>query len=347
MKVLIVDDSAVYRSFVKDALTEIKSVEVVGTAPNGKVALDLLPSSGAELVILDLEMPEMDGLQTLREMRRQKMLQRVIFFSGASGSGGMRTIEALSEGAEDFIAKPDGSLSDPTEIKSKILSQLRDKILQFEAPKKKLRPSSDPPRGTAYARKELSTFRPEVIVIGSSTGGPPALEKALHGLGGLGNCPILIAQHMPPEFTTSLALRLEKVTGLPCSEGKHQEELKAGRIYVAPGDYHMEIKKAGDQHQVVLHQKPHRNFVRPAVDHLFESAAKIFSKKCFALVLTGMGEDGKDGCRAVKECGGGVMIQDQESCVVFGMPGAVYQDGTFDDIGNLQNINQCLRRMLA
>lgn len=185
---------------------------------------------------------------------------------------------------------------------------------------------------------------PSAIVIASSTGGPAAHDTIFKGLKGKLRCPIFIAQHMPPVFTTSFAKRIGGHAQLPSKEAKHFEVV-ANEIYVAPGDYHMSLDLVNGQIMTRLDQGPQRNSVRPAADFLFESATKVYGSKLMGLVLTGMGEDGLDGARAIKTAGGGLMIQNQESCVVFGMPGAVHAAGAFDAQGDLMAIQSMLQRM--
>jgi two-component system chemotaxis response regulator CheB len=190
-------------------------------------------------------------------------------------------------------------------------------------------------------------FQPKVVVIGSSTGGPTALEKIFSSIQGPVRCPILIVQHMPPVFTATLAERLGKISNIPAGEAKHLEILQNNRIYVAPGNFHMLLSLHGNDVRFILDQGPTLNFVRPSVDLLFSSAAKIYQNKCFGIILTGMGEDGKMGANEVKRMGGCVMIQNKESSVVFGMPGAVFSSGAFDKMGDLNEISSTLQEKMT
>jgi two-component system chemotaxis response regulator CheB len=355
MRVLIVDDSVVFRSQIKAALVGVPGIEVVGVATNGKIALQKLAQSSVDVVTLDMEMPEMGGIETIREIRKAKFPVKVIVFSSHTARGSAAALEALAAGAQDLVAKPSGADVNFENAAQKIKEELVPKILQFASGR------SEPGRPAApafvkgasvgtsssFIKKDLDTFRPSVIVIGSSTGGPPALERALAGLPKSIRIPIVIAQHMPPVFTASLAARLQDVTGIKAAEGKDGEELLADRIYVAPGNYHLSIGKRGTTNVLKLDQNPQRNSVRPAVDVLFETAAEVFQHKVCAVVLTGMGEDGMVGAVAIKNKGGGILIQDQASCVVFGMPGAVFNAGAYDFIGNLGDINGHLKRLCS
>lgn len=349
MNILIVDDSIVFRSQIKKALEGISGMDVVGTVSNGKLAIEKLQQLPVDLVILDQQMPEMDGLQTLKEMKKRELKPKVIMYSSLTTTGSQLTLDALANGAHDFITKPSGGALTFDTAQKAIreglvvkISQFIDKSMTPTIPQKRpevgVLPSKD------FLKVDLQIMRPEIIVIGSSTGGPPALEKVLDKISVTPKVPILIAQHMPPIFTHSLAKRIEKETGAVCNEAVDNEKLQNNRIYVAPGDYHMTLEKKMDGHVYIrLDQTPHQNSVRPAVDPLFKTAAEIYKNHCLGIILTGMGEDGVRGCNEVKKHGGGVMIQNKESCVVFGMPGAVMQAGCYDEIGDLMKINNLIR----
>lgn len=351
IRVLIVDDSVVFRSQIRTAIERCPDIEVVGAANNGKIALQKLEQLSVDVVTLDMEMPEMDGPETIREIRRRGFPVRILVFSARTKRGSEAAVQALFTGADDILAKPE-ALSPGVGLPVDLLAQeLTPKILQFRKPgpaKQKpetMAASQNVIKKTSMEKIKLDSLAPSVIVIGSSTGGPQALEKVLESLRAPLKVPILIVQHMPPVFTTSLARRIQERTGIECLEGVDREELKANRIYIAPGNYHMSLNKSGESIRISLNQNPPRNSVRPAVDVLFESAAKIFGKKCLGMVLTGMGEDGLYGCRAIKEVGGAVAIQNKESCVVFGMPGAVFQNDLQDEIGDLARLNHLVVRL--
>ncbi len=380
MRVLVVDDSVVFRSQISAALGGIPGVVVAGTAPNGSIALQKLSQLSVDLVTLDVEMPDQDGIQVLKEIRKAGFPVRVIMFSSQTSRGADKTLEALVSGADDFVAKPGGAGLTPENAPEVIRQALMPKVMQFmresgagasgfqgeTAPTsasgslfsvpsvstsqvETRRPfaTSQAPATVSQSRSVmLETFIPDVIVIASSTGGPAALDLVFSQIQGPVGVPILIAQHMPPVFTASLAKRLGDVTGIPSREAKNGEVLSANQIYVAPGDFHLSIE--GIWPGIVktkLDQAPQRNSVRPAADYLFEAAAKVFGRKCMGVVLTGMGEDGCVGAQAIKDAGGAIMIQNQESCVVFGMPGAVHRLGLFDGQGTPAEIGGCLKRM--
>ena len=342
LKVLIADDSIVYRSQIRSALADLPLVEVVGASSNGKLAVDRIKQNDIDLLILDLEMPEMDGLATLRELQKIGKRTKVLMFSSLSKRGAEITLEALQLGANDFVAKPGAITGSPTEsaphvyirdlIEPKIRALFPERFgLADSAVSQEKKPAEK------YATILWEVFRPKVLVIGSSTGGPHTLEKIFSGLRSPLQCPILIAQHMPPIFTATLAERLQKISGIPAAEGIHGEPLE-NKIYMAPGDFHMTVQESGGAVTIALDKGPMENFVRPAVDPLFRSAAQIFKDKCLGLVLTGMGSDGKNGCLKIKEAGGAVIIQDKPSSTVYGMPGAVFETGAFDKISTPDEI---------
>ncbi|KAB8029779.1 chemotaxis-specific protein-glutamate methyltransferase CheB [Fluviispira multicolorata] len=366
MRVLIVDDSVVFRSQIKSALEGINDIVVVTSAANGKIALERLEQNTIDVIILDLEMPVMDGITMLEEMKKKSFLQKVIVFATPTGEGIDLALAALRAGASDFISKPisSGSLDEAFEG---IQKELIPKILQFKSKidrnliyiNKKdkeitIEPTQNIPQENIYEKKfsyqNLTNTKPKVIGFGSSTGGPTALEKIFEKIKNVPlNIPIFLTQHMPPKFTEALANRIAVISGHPTHEAKHGETALAGHIYVAPGDFHMSIDKAKDGQNIVicLDQGPKRNSVRPAVDTLFESLAKIYGNNCVAFVLTGMGEDGMIGAKAIKEAAGKIIIQDAESSTVWGMPGSVHATGAYDGMGNLDECAQYLIKMIS
>lgn len=346
MKVLIADDSIVFRSQIKVALDGVEGVIVIGSAPNGKIAVDKISQEDVDLLILDVEMPEMNGLEALRELRRLGHRTKVIMFSSHTKAGAEITLEALSAGAQDFVTKPSGDHLTIENAAESIRKVLLPKIQQFmkskDLPTSLIKVAPYTAQVKKFQKYSIEKSIPSVLVIGSSTGGPSALEEVLRGLQGKSlRCPVLITQHMPPVFTASLAARIEKLTNIPCAEGRHLEILEK-KIYIAPGDFHMSLSTIEGSVRIVLDQGPQRNSVRPAVDSLFETASEIYKNRCVGIVLTGMGSDGAVGAVSIKENGGGVVIQDRESCVVFGMPLAVYEKGAYDVMGNLSEIRELL-----
>ena len=362
MRILVVDDSVVFRSQIKSALDAIEGIVVAQTAANGKIALDRLEQNTIDVVILDLEMPELDGISTLKEMRKRGFNQKVIVFASASKSAVDLVFSALEAGASDFISKPANSGSFEEALEG-IKSELLPKVLQFQKKdleKEKLLLSQVQPVSSEVVRKvvpkkinlssdwnKMSQFKPRAIGIGASTGGPTALSAVFAKLKGHPlHLPIFITQHMPPMFTEHLAKSIESLSGHPTNEGKNGEIVKPGHIYVAPGDFHMSVIHTLDGSiQIRLDQGAKRNSVRPAVDNLFESLSHVYGHSCVAFVFTGMGEDGVVGAKSIKAASGSVIIQDEASCVVWGMPGAIYAANAFDVMGNLDECAQSLIQM--
>jgi two-component system chemotaxis response regulator CheB len=363
MKILIVDDSTVYRTQLKKILDQLEGFEVKATASNGKIALSRLDEHpDIELVILDIEMPEMDGLQTLKKIQTREIRPFVMMFSTKTRAGSEATLEALSLGASDFAAKPEQArnyeegleaLRVVIEPKLKQFKQLK-KTNQKAVSREKPKPSSTTEKNskekntfkTSFPKKALDSFKPSIILIGSSTGGPGALEYIFKDLSGPLRCPILICQHMPPMFTKTLANRLEKImNGIKCKEAENNTKVDKSTVLVAPGGYHLKIIGHKNEALCKLDQGPYLNSVRPAVDWLFQTAVPIFKEGCMAFILTGMGHDGRDGCRSVKEHHGGVMIQDKDSSIVYGMPAAVEEAGYYDRIGHLEQVKMQLWNM--
>lgn len=333
IRLLIVDDSVLFRSQIQLALKDCPDIEIVGAASNGKIACDKMTHQEIDVCTLDIEMPEMDGIQTLKEMKNRGIKTKAIMFSSQSKAGAEKTLEAMKIGAFDFCPKP---MPDETKMSpaDKIREALLPKILALFGKKESsvLSTIAAPSlvRPASKSNMLWETFRPEVLVIASSTGGPNALFDFFSHLKEPLPFPILVAQHMPPVFTTSLAERIASACGKVCREGVHGEIAKPDHVYVAPGNFHMKLTGDKDAPMITLDQGPQRNFVRPCADFLFESAAKIYTRNTFGIVFTGMGRDGADGCAVIKALHGAVLIQNEASCVVFGMPGAVYEAGHFD-----------------
>jgi two-component system chemotaxis response regulator CheB len=260
-------------------------------------------------------------------------------FAGYTAKSARDTVTALSLGASDFVLKPEGQPGSFEEAYLEIAKELVPKVGQF------LPKAVKALEGPVGGGKNLDTFWPKAFVIASSTGGPRALETIFAGLKPTLKFPIFIAQHMPPIFTASLARRLTEVSGLQCKEAVHGEIAQANTVYIAPGDYHLTLIRKDRDVEICLDQGAKINGVRPAADNLFASAARVYGADCMAFVLTGMGQDGCAGAIKIHEAGGGVMLQDRASSVVWGMPGAIYEKGAFDAVGNLSDVAKTLFRM--
>lgn len=347
IRVLVVDDSVVIRRLVTHALEEGPAIEVVGSAPNGSLALQRIPQLNPDLITLDIEMPEMDGLEVLRRVRQSYPAVRVIMFSTLTERGAAVTIEALSLGADDYVTKAsnEGSLD-------RSLARLREELLPkikqfFELPDGRPRTPPRPIAPTtvsgaascASAGGSIATAaKPRVLAVGVSTGGPTALAALLPALPQSFPLPVLVVQHMPPLFTRLLAERLNASCKLRVSEAVQGEPIEPGRILIAPGDYHMRAASAGTSVRVCLDQSQPLNSCRPAVDALFASVGEVYGGSAIAAVLTGMGQDGLRGAQILKAHGAAVLVQDEATSVVWGMPGAVAQAGAADAVLPLDRI---------
>ncbi len=352
IRVLVVDDSVVIRRLVAHALAEEPSIEVVGSAANGSIALDRVTQLNPDVITLDIEMPEMDGLEMLRRLRQTHKDIRVIMFSTLTERGASATIEALSRGADDYVTKAsnEGSLD---RSMASLRSELIPRIKQFftlEA--EQHAPAATPAALTSSARPLLnlsstlaSKVKPEVLAIGVSTGGPNALGAIIPTFPADFPLPILIVQHMPPVFTKLLAERLQTLTKLKVEEAAQGADVVPGKILIAPGDHHMRVNKKGCNVFVTLDQGPHENSCRPAVDVMFRSVEEVYGAAVIAVVLTGMGYDGTRGAEVLKAHGACVIAQDEASSVVWGMPGGVANAGLADAIVPLDRIvPEILRR---
>jgi len=348
-RILIVDDSAVMRSLLRSVVCSDAGLEVAGTAADGASALNSLTITRPDLILLDVEMPVMDGLVTLRELRRRGHRMPVIMCSSLTQRGAKVTIEALAGGASDYVTKPAGQASREAaqqalgmELLPKIqaLTQKPGAQSPLQAPGQPQRQSqpllSDASRTSLFLpaapplRMQSHSSNATVVTIGVSTGGPAALDVLLPALPGNFPLPVLIVQHMPELFTRLFADRLNGRCNLSVHEAVEGEPLRAGTVYIARGNWHMEAQPA--QHPITLptvrlSQGPLENHCRPAVDVLFRSAARVYGAGVLSVVLTGMGSDGMTGCRTIREQGGSVLAQDQASSTVWGMPGAVVNAG--------------------
>jgi two-component system chemotaxis response regulator CheB len=328
IRVLIVDDAVVFRRLVADELSADPAIEVVGTAANGKIALAKLPQVNPDLVILDVEMPELDGLATLREIRRSYPKLPVIMFSALTERGAAATLDALALGATDYFAKPtgDGGLDGSLRvIREDLIPEIKALCGRATTPAVVAAPAARPPVGRG-------DHRVEVVAVATSTGGPNALADLFAGLPADFPVPVVIVQHMPPMFTRLLAERLSVQSALRVEEGQAGGLLRPGHAWIAPGDHHMIVVRAGAGARVLLHQDPPENSCRPAADVLFRSVAQTFGPAALAVVMTGMGQDGLRGCEAIREAGGQVVAQDEATSVVWGMPGFVAKAGLADRV---------------
>ncbi|MGA3098488.1 MAG: chemotaxis response regulator protein-glutamate methylesterase [Bryobacteraceae bacterium] len=348
IRVLVVDDSVVIRRLVTHALEQDPALEVVGAASNGAIALQRIPQFNPDVLTLDIEMPEMDGLEMLRRVRSEYPHLRVIMVSSLTERGAAITLEALTLGADDYVAKTSnaGSLEGSM---IRLREDLVPKIKQFfHLPGQNgagAGAEADPVPAAPPVWQSMKG-PPKVVVIGVSTGGPTALGAILPELPAGFPLPILLVQHMPPLFTRLLAERLHATCRLPVEEARHGELVKAGKILIAPGDFHMKVASNGGGVCVQLDQSPPQNSCRPAVDALFASVAEVYGGAAIAAILTGMGQDGLRGAEILKARGASILAQDEASSVVWGMPGAVVNAGLADRVLPLDRVVPEILRMV-
>lgn len=346
------DDAVVMRRMITEVLGRDPDIEVVGVAPDGRIALQKVTQVNPDVVTMDVEMPGLNGIETVRELRKTHPKLPVIMFSTLTARGGEATLDALAAGATDYVTKPAnvGSVTEglarlETELIPKIKVHCRrgSPIVPAAAVRSAPRPSPNDKRPVPAA----SPVRPDIVCIGCSTGGPNALAELFSGINTVLPVPVVIVQHMPPLFTRMLAERLGKESKNRFFEGEEGMLVEPGCAYIAPGGLHMEIRRDGIRTRIHLHEGPPENSCRPAVDVLFRSVAALYGSKILGVILTGMGQDGCHGSAIIKEQGGTILAQDKETSVVWGMPGVVAEAGLADKVLPLQHVAGELLRRLA
>ena len=367
IRVLIADDSAVVRGLVARWIAEA-GFELAGTASNGRIALEMMAKHDPDVVLLDIEMPELDGTTALPRMLAMSPNLQVVMMSTLTTRNADISLKCLALGAVDYIAKPESNRGVTTSETFRV--ELIERVRVFGAARARARrPSAGTAQAPAHAAPALApaapmprpatpfTLRPKVrnrtqpraLLIGSSTGGPRAVGEMLEGIGAaaLRRVPVLIVQHMPPIFTAVFAEHLSTRTGLRAAEGKADERLEAGRIYVAPGGRHMGLVAGPNGPMIQLTDGPPVNFCRPAVDVLFKDAAVVFGAATATVILTGMGSDGTNGARALTDAGGPVLAQDEATSTVWGMPGSVARAGLAEAVLPLPELATALRALIT
>ncbi|MEZ5936940.1 MAG: chemotaxis response regulator protein-glutamate methylesterase [Hyphomonadaceae bacterium] len=346
IRVMVVDDSAVVRGLTRRWLEVDARIELVRVSSDGAQAIEDAKTCNPDIILLDVEMPKMDGLAALPQLRSVAPRARIIMASSLTSKGASTTIRALSLGAADYIAKPEATSLGSAEayrreLVEKIIalaprSRTADALVR-QAPDAKfaLRP---PP--------QRSAGKPQALVVASSTGGPQALQNFLGPIAKHIDAPILIVQHMPATFTAIFSEKLGQAVGKPCREPVDGDVLGPGSFFLAPGDWHMKIARHGGANVIRLDQTPPVNYCRPAADPMFESAAAVFGARLVAVVLTGMGADGRGGAGHVVKNGGRVVVQDEASSVVWGMPGAVAMAGYAEAVEPLPELSRRTLRMM-
>jgi two-component system chemotaxis response regulator CheB len=379
IRVMVVDDAVVIRGLLTRWLDEAPEMSVVASHRNGKLAVDDILKSNPDVVVLDIEMPEMDGLTALPLMLAKKRDLAIIMASTLTRRNAEVSLKALSLGAADYVPKPESTSEVTTSVdfrrelleKVKALGQRARRMrgpgramraetsagrTASQAPVKRapqtaremMRSSAAAaPATPALKTRPYSSVRPRILAIGSSTGGPQALQQVMKEIGtAIQDVPVVITQHMPPTFTSILAEHVGKAALRPSGEGQDGEVLKPGQIYVAPGGKHMILEKDAGAVKVRLTDGPPVNFCKPAVDPLFDSVAKVYGSASLGIILTGMGHDGADGVKTIAAGGGSIITQDEASSVVWGMPGAAAATGMCSDILPLSEIGPKIARVL-
>ncbi len=381
LKILVVDDSVTYRQVLTEIISDIKDVELIGTASNGKRAIDKIRLKPPDLVLLDISMPEMDGLEALALIKKEFSDIEVIMVSGVTRENANVTLEALEAGALDFISKPKTTSMDEsiveltstllpiiTLVKTRKSARLIREITPAKTSIEKIKPKKIPPspiikqpfepdlseinnrkkkfpgRQIPVDNKKRPIGKIDVVALGVSTGGPNALQKIIPQLNSNFPVPIIAVQHMPPLFTASLAERLDSMASIKVIEGKGGMCVENGIIYFAPGGQHMVVRKATNSGETIgLVDSPLVNSCRPSVDVLFRSIGMVYGGNVLTVILSGMGYDGASGVASIRRKGGYSIVQDEESSVVWGMPGAVVEGNNADEIVPLDKI---ARRMM-
>lgn len=361
IRVMVVDDSAVIRGVITKLLESDHDVAVVGSVGNGQMALATLKRTAVDVIVLDIEMPVMDGLTALPLLLEAAPNAKIIMASTLTKRNAQISIKALSAGASDYVAKPSsvGELNAAEGFRRELLEKVKalgtagrqrrvargdaggDQDIPFRPGAAKIEPKR------AIVLRPDTHRTPDVLAIGSSTGGPQALMKALANFPRSTRMPIFLTQHMPATFTSILAEHLSKASGWPAGEAVEGEPVKPGRIYVAPGDFHMKVSVEENTRVIRLTKEPPENFCRPAVDPMFRSIAKAYGPGVLGVILTGMGSDGAKGAQALVDAGGTVIAQDEATSVVWGMPGAAAAAGVCSAVLPLTEVATYLRRAVG
>jgi len=357
IRVMVVDDSAVIRGLITRMLEEDQQISVVASVANGQLAVNQLERQAGKIdvIILDIEMPVMDGLTALPLLIKADPKIKIIMASTLTKRNAEISIRAMTAGAADYVPKPTTSreISGGNDFRQEIINKVKSlgtahrQALGLTVGRRSTAPARNPAKiGAAAAASGASdaqrweiksgekiTLRPagtakaDILAVGSSTGGPQALFEFLKTLPTEINVPVMITQHMPATFTAILADHITRMTKWPCQEGKNGDVLKSGKIFLAPGGFHMTVVQKGTDRVIALNEEPPENFCRPAVDPMLRSVVKVFGPRVLTVILTGMGNDGAKGSKGVVEAGGTVVAQDEKTSVVWGMPGAVASAG--------------------
>jgi len=331
--VLLVDDSAVVRGLLSRWLDAETGIEVVAKAIDGVQGVRFAGEFKPDVVVLDIEMPRMDGITALPQILKASPKSRVVMASTLTHRNADITLRALSNGASDYTPKPDaGGLANAEDFKKTLIGKIRALGEATTAKPIGFRPKQAAPMARVKQKQAVNFATPQAIFIGSSTGGPQALRDLMSVIGPRVNLPIFITQHMPKTFTTVLAEHLSRTAKKKVVEACEGMPIKSGGVYIAPGDFHMTVRRAGVGVVLGLNQKPPENYCRPSVNPMFRSAAKVYGNKALVIMLTGMGQDGLEGTQILHEAGNRIIAQDEASSVVWGMPGAIANAGLTHEI---------------
>ncbi|UZN22986.1 chemotaxis-specific protein-glutamate methyltransferase CheB [bacterium 3DAC] len=328
IRVLVVDDSLLIRRFVKDILSRDPEFEIVGEAADGVEAVEKIMELSPDVVILDLEMPKKNGIEVIREVMAKKPT-RILVFSSHTKEGAEITTTALTSGAIDFVFKPSWShiASNISEFSKMFIEKVK-LVARSKIPTPKAEIAETQPSSTSISRPTLRKEKLGIVAIASSTGGPRALTAVVPKLPEDMPVPVVIVQHMPAGFTKSLAERLNKLSKLTVKEGEDGEPVKAGYVYIAPGGIHMRVSGG----RIELFDGPQVKGVKPAADVLFDSVGREYKKQTLGVILTGIGDDGTDGARVIKQFGGKIFAESEETALIYGMPKAVVKAGLADKV---------------
>lgn len=358
VKVMLVDDSAVIRGLFTRALESEPGIKVVNSVGNGEFAVQTIRRTDPDIVLLDVEMPVMDGITALPKLLEQKPGVKVVMCSTLTEKGAAISMKAMELGAVDCLCKPSSTkdATSGTEFQRQLVSLVKSlggpRAAEVAAPPGAQRSARDILSGVLPKQAAAVTLRndpaawagkPSIVAIGSSTGGPQALFTVSKSLKGF-DVPIVITQHMPPKFTKILAEHIQQQTGIPAHEGEEGMALENGHIYVAPGGFHMELESRGGKTFIHLSDGPPENFCKPAVDPMMRSVIKLYGRKVLGVILTGMGQDGLNGGKMLVEGGGRLIAQDEKTSVVWGMPGAVATAGLCSAVLPLNDIGPWVRK---
>jgi two-component system chemotaxis response regulator CheB len=370
---MVVDDSAVVRGLETRILESDPAITVISSVGNGQAAVQALDRHDVEVIVLDIEMPVMDGITALPLLLQKAPKVKIVMSSTLTARNAEISLKALEAGASDYVTKPSSSreLTGGQDFKAELVAKVKalgaaarrasggvprvTTTVRAASPAPAASPAAKRPSthpslhqaGATIVLREPSKERPDIIAIGASTGGPQALFNLLGGLRKLGGVqqPIVITQHMPATFTTILAEHINRLAGLTAKEAESGEPLKPGVVYIAPGDYHMLVESKGTSRVLTLNQAAPENFCRPAVDPMFRSVAQVYGRRALAVVLTGMGADGAKGGKVIADAGGTVVAQDEATSVVWGMPGATAQAGVCSAVLALPDIAPYLHKI--